>query len=81
MVTYVVDLKKLMKVASKFLRKCDVPLHFSKSKNEKYNSHQQLVLYILFCLLDVGIDRFGEFLKIMDLTEIGIKKSPHYSTL
>ena len=81
MVTYVVDLKKLMKIAGKFLRKSDVPLHFSKSKNEQYDSHQMLVLFILYCLCDIGIDRFGELVKIMDLSVIGIEKAPHYSTM
>ena len=81
MVTYVVNLKKLMKLTGRFLRRHDVPEHFSKSKNEQYPLHQMLVLYILFCLIDVGIDRFGELLKIMDLSEIGMRKTPHYSTL
>src|SRR3989344_3049651 len=81
MVTYVVDLKKLMKKTEKFLRNKDVPLHFSKSKNEVYSLHQMLVLYVLFCLVDVAIDRFGELIKIADLSAIGMKKAPHYSTM
>lgn len=81
MVTYVVDLKKLMKITGKFLRRHDVPLHFSKSKNEKYTMHQYLVIYVLYCLVDLGIDRFGELIKVMDLSEIDIKEAPHYSTL
>lgn len=81
MVTYVVDIKKLMKITGRFLRRHDVPLHFSKSKNEKYDSHQMLILFILFCLMDIGIDRFGEWIKIMDLSIIGITDKPHYSTM
>ena len=81
MVTYVVDLKKLMKITARFLRRHDVPLHFSKSKNEVYNLHQMLVLFILYCLLDVGIDRFSEWVRIMDLSCVGIKRTPHYSTM
>lgn len=81
MVTYVIDLKKLMKIICRFLRRHDVPEHFSKTKNEQYSLHQMLVLYVLFCLCDQAIDRFGELTKIMDLSEIGIKKSPHYSTM
>ena len=81
MVTYVVDLKKLMKTTAKFLRNNDVPEHFSKTKNEQYSLHQMLVLFVLYCLMDVGIDSFGEWIKIMDLSEIGIKKAPHYSTM
>ncbi len=41
MVTYVIDLKKLMKKTAKFLRNSDVPLHFSKSKNEMYENIQK----------------------------------------
>lgn len=81
MATYIVDLKKLMKKTAKFLRNNDVPQHFSKTKNEQYNLHQMLVLYILFCLVDVAIDRFGELVKIMDLSEIELDKPPHYSTM
>lgn len=81
MVTYVIDLKKLMKNVVKFLRNKDVPEHFSKTKNEQYSLHQMMVLYVLYCLMDVGIDTFGEWIKIIDLTPIGIKKAPHYSTM
>jgi len=81
MVTYVVDLKKLMKTTGRFLRRHDVPEHFSKTKNEQYTLHQMLVLFILYCLLDVGIDRFGEWVKLLDLSSINLIKKPHYSTM
>jgi hypothetical protein len=81
MVTYVVDLKKLMKKTTKFLRNNDVPEHFSKTKNEQYSLHQMMVLFILYCLMDVGIDAFGEWAKIIDFSSIGMKKVPHYSTM
>jgi len=70
-----------MKTCIKFLRKYDVPEHFSKTKNEQYTLHQMLVLFVLYCLIDVGIDRFGELVKIMDLRAIGLEKAPHYSTM
>jgi hypothetical protein len=81
MVTYVIDLKKLMKKTEKFLRNNDVPEHFSKTKNEHYSLHQMLILFMLYCLMDVGIDAFGEWVKIIDLTPIGLTKAPHYSTM
>jgi len=81
MVTYVVDLKKLMKITGRFLRRYDVPEHFSKSKNEQYSLHQMLVLFIFYCLFDTRIDMFGEIAKILDLSSIGLKKSPHYTTM
>ena len=81
MVTYTVDLKKLMKITGKFLRRHDVPEHFSKTKNEQYTLHQMLVLYVLYCLVDIAIDRFGELAKVLDLSSIGLDKAPHYSTM
>ena len=65
MVTYVVDLKNLMKITGRFLRTNDVPEHFSKTKNEVYSLHQMLVLFVLYCILDMPIDRFGEIIKLM----------------
>ena len=70
MVTYIVDLKKLMKIVGRFLRRCDVPEHFSKTKNELYSLHQMLVLFVLYCLFDMAIDRFGELTKMLDLSSI-----------
>jgi len=81
MVTYAVDLKKLLKTSRRFLRRCDVPEHFSKTRNEQYNLHQMLMLYVLFCLFDVGIDRFGEIVKIIDLSALELERAPHYSTM
>jgi len=70
-----------MKITAKFLRRHDVPEHFSKTKNEQYTLHQMLVLYVLFCLVDIAIDRFGELAKVLDLSSIGLKKAPHYSMM
>ncbi len=81
MVTYVVDLKRLMKITGRFLRRHDVPEHFSKSKNEQYSLHQMLTLFVLYCLFDTRIDFFGEIVKLLDLSSMGLKKAPHYSTI
>lgn len=70
-----------MKITCRFLRRYDVPEHFSKTKNERYNLHQMLVLFVLYCLCDDAIDRFGELVKIMDLSSIGLNKAPHFSTM
>lgn len=40
-----------------------------------------LVLYVLFCLFDMPIDRFWELLKIIQLPAIGIDKVPHFTTM
>jgi len=81
MVSYVVDLKKLTKIVFRFLRRHDVPEHFSRSKNERYSMHQMLVLFVLYCLVDLPIDRFGELVKILDLHLLDLTRAPHYSTM
>jgi len=81
LVTYVVDLKKLAKLTVRLMRRFDVPEHFSKTKNEQYTQHQMLVLFVLYCLLDQPIDLFGEVVKILDLSLLGMEKAPHYSTM
>jgi hypothetical protein len=63
------------------LRRFDVPEHRSKSKNEQYSAHQMLVLFVLYCIFDLPIDRFGELVKILDLKLLGLEKVPHYSTM
>ena len=81
MATYVVDLKKLVKLTYRLLRRFDVPEHRSKSKNEQFTAHQMLVLFVLYCLFDLPIDRFGELVKILNLQILGLKRAPHYSTM
>ena len=81
MATYVVDLKKLVKLTYRLLRRFDVPEHRSKSKNEQYTAHQMLVLFVLYCLFDLPIDRFGELVKILDFQALSLKRAPHYSTM
>jgi hypothetical protein len=81
MVTYVIDLKKLMKTTVRFLRRHDVAEHHSKRRNEQFTTHQMMVFFILYCLFDMGIDRFGAWAKIIDLEPIGLKNAPHYSSM
>ena len=56
--TYSVNLKKVVKKTYKFLKNSDVPKHWSKTKNEKYDVHTMIVLYVLFCLEDKSYARF-----------------------
>jgi hypothetical protein len=81
MATYRVDLKKLVKITRRFLRRSGVPEHRSKTKNEQYTAHQMLAFFVLYCLFDLPIDRFGELVKILDLSLLGLKRAPHYSTM
>lgn len=58
MKTYSVNLKKLVRVTLRFLRFVDVPKHLSRTKNERYDVHTMLVLYVLYCLADKSYARF-----------------------
>ena len=40
--TYEEVILNLMKIVGRFLRRCDVTEHFSKTKNELYSLHQML---------------------------------------
>lgn len=61
--TYDVDLNILVGEIFKFLEYHDVPRHWSKTKNEKYDVHLMLVFYALFCLADKSYRRFRTLLK------------------
>ena len=56
--TYDVDLNKVVEKTFKFLRNHDVPKHWSKTKNERYDVHLMIVLYLLFCMADRSYKRF-----------------------
>src|SRR3989338_6868039 len=58
--TYDVDLNKLVGNTFKFLRNHDVPRHWSRTKNEKYDVHLMIVLYVLFCMADKSYKRFKQ---------------------
>lgn len=79
--TYSVNLKKLVKKTYKFLKKIDVPKHLSKTKNELYDVHTMLILYVLFCLADRSYARFVELIKPSMKELFGRDKTPGISTL
>lgn len=81
MKTYSVDLKKLVKVTFRFLRYVDVPKHWSKTKNEKYDVHVMLVLYVLYCLADKSYSRFVELVRPSMQELFRIDRVPASSTL
>jgi hypothetical protein len=81
MVSYIVDLKKLAKVTARFLRRYDVPGHFSRSKNEVFLPHKMLFLYVLFCMHECAIDRFGQLIKVLDPNLVDLPRMPHFTTM
>jgi len=79
--TYDVDLNKVVEKTFKFLRNHDVPKHLSKTKNEKYNVHLMIVLYLLFCMADRSYKRFRRLVESCPPTTLNLKSVPAASTL
>ena len=79
--TYDVDLNKVVEKTFKFLRNHDVPMHWSKTKNEKYDVHLMIVLYVLFCMADKSYKRFRQLVKSCPPLSLKLKSFPNSSTL
>ena len=79
--TYDVDLNKLVGKTFKFLRNHDVPRHWSRTKNEKYDVHLMIVLYVLFCMADKSYKRFKRLVESCPPTTLKLETVPHVSTL
>jgi len=79
--TYDVDLNKLVVKTFKFLRNHDVPRHWSKTKNEKYDVHVMIVLYVLFCMADKSYKRFRTLVDSCPPSTLNLKSMPNASTL
>lgn len=57
--TYDKDLNKVVATTFRLLRRWRVPLHGSRSRNETFDVHLQIVLLVLFCLSDKSYRRFA----------------------
>lgn len=79
--TYSVNLKKVVKKTYKFLRNNDVPRHWSKTQNEKFDVHTMIVLYVLFCIADRSYARFVKLIEPSMKELFGLEKPPASSTL
>ena len=79
--TYDVELNKVVEKTFKFLRNNDVPEHWSRTKNEKYNVHLMIVLYLLFCMADRSYKRFRRLVESCPPTTLKLKDIPSASTL
>lgn len=78
---YDVDINKTVVKIKRFLNFHDVPKHWSKTKNETYDVHLMIVLYVLFCMADRSYRRFGRLLESCPPTSLEIKKAPCFTTL
>ena len=81
MKTYDVDLNKVVAQTFKFLRNHDVPRHWSKTRNEKYDVHLMLLLFVLFCLADKSIRRFRRLIESCPPSTLTLHSVPSVSTL
>jgi hypothetical protein len=79
--TYDIDLNKVVAKTFKFLRNHDVPKHWSKTKNEAYDVHLMIVLYVLFCMADKSYKRFWQLVNSCPPLTLKLKSYPSPSTL
>jgi hypothetical protein len=79
--TYDVDLNKVVDKTFRFLRRNDVPRHWSKTKNEKYDVHLMIVLYVLYCMSDKSYATFKTRLLSSPPTSLNLPSIPSASTL
>ena len=79
--TYDVELNKFVGKTFKFLRVNDVSKHWSKTKNERYDVHLMIVLFVLFCMADCSYRRFRRLLESCPPTILKLNSVPDVSTL
>jgi len=79
--TYDIDLNKVVEEVFRFCRYCKILKHWSKTKNEKYDVHLMLVLYVLFCMADRNYKRFYRLIESCPPTTLKLKSVPVPSTM
>lgn len=75
----VLSYNKLVAKTRKLVKKHNVPKHWSKTKNEKFNVHTICVLFVLFQIEQKDYRLFAGWLSIT--TALGLKDVPHFTTL
>jgi hypothetical protein len=79
--SYDVDINIVVEKTYRFLRSHDVPLSWSKTRNERYNTHLMIVLYVLFCMADRSYRRFRRLIQSCPPTTMTLETIPSVSTL
>lgn len=79
--SYDVGINKVVVKTQRFLKRHDVPKHWSKTKNEAYDVQFMIVLYVLFCMADRSYRRFRKLVESCPPTALEIKKVPCFTTL
>lgn len=79
--TYDVDINKVVGKTFEFLKRYDVPRYWSKTRNEKYDVHTIVVLYVLFCMCDKSYKRFRRIIESCRTPLLELRSVPSASTL
>ncbi len=75
----VLSYNKLVIKTKKLVERYDVPEHWSKTKNEKFDVHTICILFVLFQIEQKDYRLFSGWLSIT--TALGLKDVPHFTTL
>ena len=75
----VLSYNKLVIKTKKLIEGYNVPKHWSKTKNEKFDVHTICILFILFQIEQKDYRLFSGWLSIT--TALGLKDVPHFTTL
>lgn len=79
--TYDHDLNIVAGKAFSFLRRHKIPLHWSRTKNERYSVHLMLVLYVLFCMADKSYRRFEKLVRSCPPRILSHAPLPSFTTM
>lgn len=79
MVSEVLSYNKLVARTRRLVKKAQVPLHWSKTKNEKFDVHTVCVLFVLFQIEQKDYRLFSGWLRIA--SALGLPGNPHWTTI
>ena len=79
MKTGVLSYNKLVEKTRRLVRRHQVPLHWSRTQNEKFDVHTICVLFVLFQIEQKDYRTFQGWLEIAPA--LGLKNIPHWTTL
>lgn len=79
MKTGVLSYNNLVKKTRRLARRHHVPLHWSRTQNEKFNVHTICILFVLFQIEQKDYRTFQGWLEIAPA--LGLKNVPHWTTL
>ena len=75
----VLSYNKLVAKTKKLVQRYNVPKHWSKTKNEKFDVHTVCILFVLFQIEQKDYRLFSGWLSVT--TALGLPGVPHWTTL